>query len=243
MQDPRRAALSAREPGSAFTHWFPVDPTVVKFLFESSRSQPVNPPLPDHDLVRRVIAREPIACEAFVERMRCVTRIVDAMNRASGRPLDSDESQDLAQQAITEILVHLPQFPPGGVLDRWVFCFCRNVFLNRVRKHWRRAASPLDAVTEPAQDDPTRDDLLDIAVFHEAFACLSPDDRALIEARHLDELTFDEIARRWNIPASTLKTRHGAAMHRLRRRLAPKFGYHPDDGANDRTGRAGEGST
>ena len=45
-----------------------------------------------------------------------------------------------------------------------------------------------------------------------------------------DILTFDEIARRWGIPASTLKTRHRVAMDRLRRRLGPKFGHVQDDG-------------
>ncbi|MBK6941414.1 MAG: sigma-70 family RNA polymerase sigma factor [Planctomycetes bacterium] len=156
-------------------------------------------------------------------------RIVDAMNRAAGRPLDSDDTADLAQHTITEILAHLPQFPPDGILDRWVFCFCRNSFLNRVRRHWRHAATPLDAVAEPSQLDPSRDEMLDIALFHEAFALLSADERALIEAKNLDDLTFDEIARRWNIPASTLKTRHGVAMDRLRRRLGPKFGHNPGE--------------
>lgn len=230
MQDPARASRVQRGTGLTVGSWFRIDSTLVLSLLRTTESPPVNPPLPDHELARRVIAREPVACEVFVERMRCVPRIVDAMNRAAGRPLDADEAQDLAQHTITEVLAQLPRFPADGILDRWVFCFCRNAFLNRVRKHWRRAAAPLDSVAEPTRVDESPDELLDIALFHDAFATLSPDDRALIEAKNLDDLTFDEIARRWGIPASTLKTRHRVAMDRLRRRLGPKFGHVQDDG-------------
>jgi DNA-directed RNA polymerase specialized sigma24 family protein len=180
-------------------------------------------PTADYELVQRVARRDPDAAEAFLDRVRCVPRILEALNRASGRPLQSHDLDDLGQHVLAEMLGKLGAFPRNGIVDRWAYHFCVYSFFNRVRKLRRTTASRLTAGNEPADGLAPRLELLDVGLMHAAVEALPADERALFVAKALDGVTFDELARRSATSANTLKTWYYAIVSRLRAKLAPQF--------------------
>jgi len=96
----------------------------------------------------------------------------------------------------------------------WLLQITRNEALRALRSSSRRTV-PADTVEEPAGED--RDlahapERLDV---REALACLSREDRRLLELRYVSDMTQPSVAARLGIPEGTVKVR----LHRLRSRL------------------------
>ncbi|MBK6941409.1 MAG: sigma-70 family RNA polymerase sigma factor [Planctomycetes bacterium] len=180
--------------------------------------------LSDFDVIQRVLERQPAATDEFLARVGCVPRILEALNRTSGRPLQSHDVEDLAQHVFAEMMRRLREFPPDGILDRWAYHFCTYSFLNRVRALRRSPTLQLDASHDPPSGPAPDDELLDIGQFHAALAELSAEQRDLVLAKVVEGRTFEEIGLRTKRSPNTLKSWYYASIERLRVRLAPKFG-------------------
>jgi RNA polymerase sigma-70 factor (ECF subfamily) len=196
----------------------------------------------DLELVRRVLAGGADAVERFVERMRCVPRILGARNARAGRPLTPEELADLAQEIFALLWRKLPEFRGEARVEAWVYPFCLLQFMNQVRKKTRRPASvpitELDADPRGgASGTPGRGessgggfadgtgalDPLDATEVHEALDRLGEAERAVIRMKQFDGATFEDIATRLDIPINTAKTRYYRGLTKLRATLAPRF--------------------
>src|SRR5688572_30807608 len=78
----------------------------------------------DLELVRRVIRGEPEALQEFLQRMRCVSRILAHKNAQYGNALSEEEVEDVAQEALLAVWRNLEKFEGRGALEAWVYRVC-----------------------------------------------------------------------------------------------------------------------
>ena len=177
----------------------------------------------DEALAERVRATGDVAAfGVLVTRYR--TRVV-ALARRMLTTQAPDEAEDVAQEAFVAAYDKRASFRRGEPFRPWLYRIAVNRCLDRLRARSRRpAVLDIAAVPEPALagGDPIDallteegEQLLSIAV-----AALPPKLRAVFLLRHLDNLSYEEIAAAAGVPLGTVKTHLFRARAQLRAALA-----------------------
>lgn len=177
----------------------------------------------DLELVRRARAGDSQAVERFVQRMRCIPRLLAAKNARTGHALGPEDLADLAQETFSAVWNKAGEFRGEARLETWVARFCLHLYMNALRRAARgpRALEdeePPDGAGEPAPatDEPGR-------LLHAALARLPKSQLRVVRMRAYDRLPFDEIAQRAGLPVGTAKTYYYRGLERLRALLRPAF--------------------
>lgn len=179
----------------------------------------------DRDLVRRSLDGNDGAFAELVRRFQA-----PVLNLAYRVVRDWDESQDVAQEAFVKAYGALDRYDPTYPFKVWLFRIATNVAIDHLRR--RRAGTvSLDAPRYPGAEDDggweiadadapapsegvesaQRREMLDLAL-----AKLPPALRAAIVLRHVEDLSYEEIAATLGVPLGTVKIR----IHRGREALA-----------------------
>lgn len=142
------------------------------------------------------------------------------------RRVSRSDAEDLTAQTFLEGWAHRDRFDPDrGSEIAWL----SGIASNLLRRHHRRgrrfdaAVIRLDRTPSPAHDDVDR--MLDrhhaseeAAALSSAWASLDDDDRRLLEAAAEDDVTYQDLAQRFDVPVGTIRSR----LSRTRRRLAAR---------------------
>jgi RNA polymerase sigma-70 factor (ECF subfamily) len=168
-----------------------------------------------------VINRDADALELFLERMRCIPRFLSVFNVRAGVPLGKEDLLDLSQDVFAVVWHKLPGYAGDAGLESWVFRIALFEFRNATRRTRRRQSVDLDSVEEPSADP---QEIADLAAVHQILAQLDPLDARILAMKHLEGLTFEELAARLAMPVNTVKSRY----------------YRSLSGLRDRGGRAGQ---
>jgi RNA polymerase sigma-70 factor (ECF subfamily) len=167
----------------------------------------------DADLMRRWRRGDPAAFAALVDRWQ--QPVARFLLRLAGRP---DRVPDLCQDVFLRVLRAAPRYRESGRFSTWLF----QIALNVARDAARRGRHDPVPLADAAGDDRT-DDACEQRELARAVACavaeLPPPQREVLALRHDQGMSFEEMARVLGVPASTLKSRFAAALHRLRARL------------------------
>ena len=175
----------------------------------------------DRDLILRARRGE---AHAFGE---LVTRYQNSVFNVCYRMLnDRGEAEDLAQEAFIRAYSRLEQYDLERPFGPWIRRVAANLCLNHL------SARPV----QPAELDEERDRAEEAgpesaaeqrersAQIREALASLPAQYRAVIELRHYQEMSYDEIAAVMNIPISDVKSH----LFRARKLLAEKLSHASD---------------
>lgn len=175
----------------------------------------------DRKLVRASIEKEAWAIEELALRLKCVPRILSAQNGRRGRPFDEHSLADVVQSVVVIVLESLPSYQGRGAFEGWIYRICVFEFLNSLRRK-HRISSQSDNVAGLAEQFESATDPSDVHRFEELYKALDlldPEEAVLVELKHFDNLTFDQIGVRMAIPLNTAKTRYYRALRRLRKML------------------------
>jgi len=186
---------------------------------------PLEPYLDDWRLAQAVAQGRGDSLERFIERMKCVPRILAAKNSRMGSPLDDGELSDLTQDVLTILWRKLATFEGHATLETWAYQFCVRELMNAVRRKRKLPAREADRgegeIPEPEgrpESAPlTFDDL------HSSLDRLPDDEAQTVRMKHFSGLTFDEIAARVHQSPNTIKTRYYRALERLRGMLKKNY--------------------
>ena len=180
----------------------------------------------DGRLVRRVMGNSQIARAEFVERMKCVPRMLSAKNARLGSPLAECDLEDVAQDTIAAVWRRLPVFEGRSALETWVYKICNLSFLGRTRQMKRRRDMEVMGEDEAdgAASDPSRLTTEDAGRVMAVLETLPDEDRRLVERKLFDGETFARLSEECGESANTLKTRYYRALERLERSLRALFG-------------------
>jgi RNA polymerase sigma-70 factor (ECF subfamily) len=174
-------------------------------------------------LVRRIVAGEGHRYSVLVERYQ--RRLYWSCLRLVG---DSDEAEDVVQEAFVRAYERLGDFDPTYRFYTWIYRIARNRSLNvlRRRRVWglvtlsdpeRAPALPAaDRSDRPAEDRELARALMDCR------ANLPADQREVFDLRHADGLSYREIAAAVGAPEGTVMSRLARAREKMRACLESK---------------------
>lgn len=195
-------------PGAATSRHVPVSHPDVTF-----------PPLPglpgvhppDSQLVRQVLSGHPDAFSALVDRYhaRC-------LRVATHLLADSDEAEDVVQDAFVRAYRHLGQYHERDKFGAWLMRILVNQCRTRAAKNARYVALDPEVHAASLTTDGPGDAFATRAELARAIAHLVPEQREAIVLRFAEDLSYEEMATVTGVGVSALKMRVQRACSRLR---------------------------
>ena len=139
---------------------------------------------------------------------------------------DGDAAKDCAQEAFIRAYRALHQYDPALPFAPWLFRITTNASLNYVRR-WHAHETTVDDLPDAPEEADAGPE--QTAVRHEqvaevvaAMAELPPAYRAALTLRHMQQLSYQEVADALDIPLGTVKTHLHRARAALKARLATR---------------------
>jgi RNA polymerase sigma-70 factor (ECF subfamily) len=148
-------------------------------------------------------------------------RLDRAYRLASLILLDASDAEDATHDAIVKAARAWPALRDRSLADAWFDRIVVNVCRDRLRR--RRSHQVIDLSVEVTDSLAIADvagDAIERDRMRRALRRLSPEQRCAVVLRYYEDLTVDEIARRTDIPAGTVKSRLHQALRELRAALA-----------------------
>jgi RNA polymerase sigma-70 factor (ECF subfamily) len=170
----------------------------------------------DRSLVLRTRDGEVEAYGELVRRYQ--TSVFNVCYRLLG---ERREAEDLAQETFIRAYERLRTYDPERPFGPWIRRVAANMCLNHLRSN-RPFTEPLDEDHDLPASGPAHDvaDVVDRRTvglrIREAIGALPPRYRAVIELRHFQGLTYEEMAEALSLPLSDVKSH----LFRSRRMLA-----------------------
>jgi RNA polymerase sigma-70 factor (ECF subfamily) len=182
---------------------------------------------PERRLIEQTLAGDDDAFGQLIQRHQ------RAMFNIAYRMLgDREEAQDVAQEAFWRAYRGLAGFDQSRPLSPWLYRIITNLSLNRLRRNpppsvsmdapqgQREDTEPLQ-VSDPAAGPRERLQRAETQTqIRQAILGLAPADRAVIELRHYQGLSYEEIAAVLDTSLSSVKSRLFRARGKLRTELA-----------------------
>lgn len=170
---------------------------------------------PDGDIVRAVLAGDRERYAELVDRYR------DRYARYAARMLGSDDAaEDAVQDAFVRAFDQLAQCQDPDKFVGWFFLILRNRCFAERRKV--RSLAPLEAADAIASSDRS-DNGAETAerrrALQLALLALTPEQREVFVLKHVEGLSYGEIAERLSTSVPSLKMRMHRAYDRLREEL------------------------
>lgn len=173
----------------------------------------------DLALVRRVLTGDELAFEALRQRLARLPAMLRHQDARLGRPLNETELEDVLRDTVAALWAKLATFEGRASLETWMYRFAALELLKAVQRKCRAPQSLEDPWSAP---DPAPDEALaaerdiDRAELEQALAALTAGAAEVIRMRHFDELVFEEIAARVQLPLNTVKARYYRGLARLK---------------------------
>ena len=134
-----------------------------------------------------------------------------------------EEAFDLTAETFAAALVSLPRFQPGPEPPRaWLFAIARNKLYEAVRSRRIQDEARRALAMQPIQLDDEAIEILEAAASAptiELLQTLAPEQREAIEARHLEERDYAEIAAELQCSESVVRKRVSRGLGALRTQL------------------------
>jgi RNA polymerase sigma-70 factor (ECF subfamily) len=140
----------------------------------------------------------------------------------------AEQTPDLLQEVFLRVHRAADRYSDNGHFSAWLF----QIALNVARDSARRRPGPTSLKDDPISGEVHAAARLELteaaAALARGVASLPDELREVIALRHDAGLTFEEMARRLAIPATTLKSRFARALLQLRQYLH-QLGHRPED--------------
>lgn len=176
-------------------------------------------------LVQAALRGEESAVQEILSRLSCVVRFVFRLNKTLGYALPTEGLEDVVQQAYVAIWPRLRDYAGTAALETWVYGFCRNCLRSEMRRRVGqvREVCGREELLQRCAEVPAPEDAAvqaeGLDMLQEELARLDPLDHEIVELRHLQEWSFEQIAEQKGLPVSTVKDRCYRALDKIRFRM------------------------
>jgi RNA polymerase sigma-70 factor (ECF subfamily) len=138
-----------------------------------------------------------------------------------------DDALELAQESFAKAYKAMDRFETGMPFYPWLYRIVKNTCLNHLSRRKRRGETSLDGMMEDGQDFAARHDgpesIAGRAELRDRIAgamrVLTDPHREILTLRHIEELSYAEIAGVLDVPKGTVMSRLLAARRSLREAL------------------------
>lgn len=177
----------------------------------------------DYALIKRALAGEQKAFGILLSRYK------DSVNYMILKMVHNrDDADDLTIEAFSKAFHHLDKYQPDYTFSTWLYKIATNNTIDFIR---RKKLKLLSIDVQPEDEGESLSHLLPshhlgpedhyikeqrALLMHSILDKLNPRYRTLVEMRYFDELSYDEIAEKMNLPLGTVK----ASLFRARDLLA-----------------------
>lgn len=176
----------------------------------------------DQEIVARCLSGDRDAFALLVERYG--GRVYNVALRITSDP---DAASDCAQEAFVRAYRSLHRYDPAYSFGPWMLKIATNASLTHLRT-WHAHEEPMGddppehAEAEEAGPEASAVRREEVAEVLAAMAALPPAYRAALTLRHLQQLSYQEVADALELPLGTVKTHLHRARAALRARLAER---------------------
>jgi RNA polymerase sigma-70 factor, ECF subfamily len=140
---------------------------------------------------------------------------------------DYEEASEITQEAFLAAWLGLPSFRGEARFSTWLYRIAYHCALKqlerRKRERFLQAAIEAEQILEEVNKQKQAEDILELrtrkAIVREQLEKLPAKYRSVLILRHLQEMTYEEIADILTIPFGTIKTHLFRARHLLKERL------------------------
>jgi len=193
------------------------------------RRSPELEPGQEAGLVRAAQGGDEAAFAEIVHHFqRRVYRVAYALTR------NAADADDLAQETFVRAYQAIGRFRVGEPMYPWLSRITVNLAYSLFRRRRRRPETAIEPLVEAGRQFGVEDDPAEHAAeserharLAEAFGALSPEHRAVLTLRVVEDMTYDEIARTLNVPVGTVMSRLSRARTELRSRFKARTGEGP----------------
>jgi len=136
-----------------------------------------------------------------------------------------DQAEDLEQDCIERALSRFHLYEKGTNLRAWLFTIMRNIAITQSRREASQQRSALYyGPREPGAVGASQDIVVELKEIIALSQRLTAFERSVLQHMCLDDLGYDETARRIGKPIGTIKSRLSRARQRMRDAVAsPQF--------------------
>ncbi|MHC4512292.1 MAG: RNA polymerase sigma factor [Planctomycetota bacterium] len=147
-----------------------------------------------------------------------------AMGHAMTMLVNREDALDAVQEALVDAYRGIRRFDPTRRFYPWLYAILRNRCRKQLQKRKRLPATLAEDITLVAAKSKSQGGA-DTEALQHALLGLAAEDRELITLKHLDGLSYAQLAEHLSIPAGTVMSRLHAARQKLRAKLAghPSF--------------------
>ncbi len=183
-------------------------------------------PAPDPRLSTELVDRAKLGDRAALEQL--LTEVAPVVRRFGMRMCqDTHDSEDVLQETLLDILLHLPSFEGRSSFSSWVFSLTRSRCTRRRRGQKNQPKTPLDEIPEMSGAAPSPEEAVSVKVLgrtlDDALGRLSEEHREVLLLRDVEALTAPEAAEVLGISVMALKSRLHRARAALREALDPEL--------------------
>ena len=133
-----------------------------------------------------------------------------------------DDAMDVTQSAFVKAYEKLNTFDPSYKFFSWIYRITINEALNLIKRRGRDAPLHRDAVAPIANPERATSDAETVHTVYRALDDLSPEHRAVVVLKHLEGMSYREIANLLEIPEKRVKSRLFTARQSLRALLVER---------------------
>ena len=149
---------------------------------------------------------------------------------------DYEEASEITQEAFLAAWLGLPSFRGEARFATWLYRIAYNCALKQLERRKRerslQAAMEAEQILEGVNREKRAEDLLELrdrqAIVREQIEKLPAKYRSVLILRHLQEMTYEEMADILTMPIGTIKTQLFRARHLLKERLLAQHLYGPE---------------
>jgi RNA polymerase sigma-70 factor (ECF subfamily) len=197
---------------------------VVRYSTQShmAADSPAPPPDPIESLIQRCLKGDQTAWEAIVRQHW--RKVFNVAYKFVGR---HDEAEDLAQEIFLKIFKSLDTFDRRANFQTWLISVSRNLCIDHYRSV-RKERETIDPDVDTSDLAPAAKDAGPIAaleqrdrvtLLRQAISALPETLRQAVLMRDIQELSYQEIADRLDLPEGTVKSRINRGRTELARQI------------------------
>lgn len=150
-----------------------------------------------------------------------------------------EESRDACQEAAARALAAGSRFDPSQPFYPWFYRILKNHCFDRLKRRKRVRPTDREPTPDAAPSEPGAERALVATerarAVAAAIAALPEELREIIELRHFQDLSYDEMAAVLDCPAGTVMSRLYRARQRLRAQLLADPGFAATAGGKERS--------
>jgi len=147
-----------------------------------------------------------------------------------------DEAEDLTQEIFVKLFRALPTYDRRAQFDTWLTRVSRNLCIDHYRRRRREEETFTDEIDPDtvqldelvSRPDATLEQRDQIATVRRALAMLAPPYREALALRDIHELSYEDIARRLELPEGTVKSRINRGRKELARHVRAALQHPPE---------------